>query len=147
MAKIDIIQQQLQPVEQNMLDIYQIEIISMFNKLLNQEDILDFLNYLNSEGYSLPIENRDNAFIFIGCDKDYMNKYKHAYRHTEIHYMFDIYVIGYCKKMLTAWHTQNTAAPRFSWKIKLSKTQRGILTKILKIENKRQKNLRKQKLL
>lgn len=158
MTKIDIMQQQLQPVEQNVLDIYQYQALGLYNKLLKEKNILDYLWYLNSQGYSLPIEKEGDVVTFIGCSYDYMNQYKHAYRHTEIHYMFDTYVIGYCKKMLKAWHDRNIAT--IYWdretrtlvegsksKITLSKVQRGILTKILKIENKRQKNLKKQSLL
>lgn len=155
MARIDIIHQQLEPIEQNVLDIYQYQVIGLYNKLLNEKNVLDYLLYLNSQGYSLPIENEDDVITFIGCSYDYMNQYKHAYRHTEIHYMFDTYVIGYCKKLLKAWHDRKM--PKIYWdretktlvegsksKINLSKAQRGLLTKILKIENKRQKNLKKQ---
>lgn len=158
MTKIDIMQQQLQPVEQNVLDIYQYQALGLYNELLKEKNILDYLWYLNSQGYSLPIEKKDGVVTFIGCSYDYMNQYKHAYRHTEIHYMFDTYVIGYCKKMLKAWHDRNmtttywdretrTLVEGSKSKITLSKVQRGILTKILKIENKRQKNLKKQSLL
>ncbi len=151
MARIDIIQQQLQPKEQNVLDIYQIQIISMYDKLINDKNISQYLYALQFRGYVTGIIRIQGKMQFtIGENQNANSAYKWG-------------LIFFVKKLLTDWHANRRcyrpASLRYSVKgskrsrrkegyvyTNLTKQQRGVLTKILKIENKRLKSRRKQHL-
>ncbi len=108
------------------LDICQFQMISMYEQLANEEN------------------------IYAGCSPQYGGRCIIP----TINDQFDVYVIDCVKKMLTDWHNQTQyRVPAFcsliegreysSISIQLTKRQRGMLTKILKTENKRKELLKR----
>ncbi len=156
MAKIDIMHQQLRPVEENVLDIFQIQIISMFDELVNEPDIWKYFQTIAySEGYCFPFfKDTNGKKKFIGCTPEYVNKHKNPFGENPWQFNFKWDVIFHCKRILTRWHNKHIMRPGHwdnerrkriddeQYILKLSKKQRGILTKILKAEKHRQKLLK-----
>lgn len=147
MAKIEIIHQHLQPAEQNVLDIYQLQMISMYEEVANGKNVFEHLQILNANGYVLFFEQQNGNLRFTGCDSKY-----HGFNGNQnIHEQFEWNLILMVKSLLKDWHTKRLYEKnggRF-WQtndpemvsIMLTRKQRGVLTKILKIENKRKKRL------
>ena len=151
MAKIDIINP-LSGKEMQVLDIQQLQILTMFDKLLNDDNVLKFLGALSSRGYIITIDEKDGKYRFIGCDDAYKKKrFEDFGMNIDIHSQFEYGVILICKRLLTFWHLDRSIRiePRYRGlkEIRaeeivytgLTRKQRGVLTKILKIENKRKK--------
>ena len=71
--KIEIIEQMSQSEEDRTLDIFQLKIIDMWETLLSEKNIMDYLISLaNEKGYCLWTEEKDNKIKFIGCKKEHL---------------------------------------------------------------------------
>ncbi|MDB5188647.1 MAG: hypothetical protein JWM92_245 [Candidatus Nomurabacteria bacterium] len=133
------------------LDICQFQMISMYEQLANEENIYDYMVALaRNRGYSICFEPDNGKLRFTGCSPQYGGRCIIP----TINDQFEVYVIECVKKMLTDWHNQTQyRVPPFcsliegreysSISIQLTKRQRGILTKILKTENKRKELLKR----
>lgn len=149
--KIEIIEFMSQSEEDRTLDIFQLKIIDLWEGLLNEINIMDYLISLaNEKGYCLWTEKKDNKFYFIGCRKEYLG----FNGNQNIHEQFEWNLILVVKRILTDFHQKNGYPKnRMEWGAirneedkefiytDLTKKQRGILTKILKINNKRLRHL------
>lgn len=151
MAKIEIIHQHLQSVEQSVLDIYQLKIISMYEELANEKNIFEYLFALNTNGYLLGLEIKEEKVRFRACDPELISR---NYGWT-IEGQFQGGLIFFVRKLLTDWHA-GVSYQKKQWsssfgienkdfsfvRIRLTRRQRGILTKILKLEKKRRLSVR-----
>ncbi len=143
MARIEYIQ--IVSAEQQIadLDVYQLQVIALYEKLLNEDGIYDFLFGFARSGYMTFLEKKDNKIKFYGLTKETLERIKHRgidpWGRSPIQSLYEDAVVGFCRKMLTHWHKKEPLVDGWGKKyfIELSHQQRGMLTKILKIENKR----------
>ena len=149
--KIEIIEQMSQSEEDRTLDIFQLKIIDMWETLLSEKNIMDYLISLaNEKGYCLWTEEKDNKIKFIGCKKEHLG----FNGNKDIHEQFEWNLILVVKRILTDFHQKNGYPKnRMEWGsirkeedkelvyTDLTKKQRGVLTKILIIHNNRLKRL------
>lgn len=151
MAKIEIVQTRIR-TKQNALYAEQFKIITMYEQLAAAENIYDYLWALvRNHGYATCFEkNEAGTLRFTGCDPEYGGG---PFTHT-MQDQFDIYLVDMAKKMLTDWHAKKEyRVPPYcslidgkeysTIGIDLNKQQRGVLTKILRIENKRKQLLKR----
>ena len=107
MAKIEIIQQL---EDEFRLDICQVQIIGLYNSLILDENILNFLRFLNRNGYMVYIGKKNGRPYFEGFDKERLALMRDRWWYGQSEgvpleeSIFQTYIVGYCKKILTAWH-------------------------------------------
>lgn len=124
------------------LDIYQFQILDMYNKALNIDNIRNLLIFTcGSKGLLSYLSEKENSF-FVSLGK-YKNNSNHL-RKENIQSDYNDAVIYLVKKMLTAYHKKEKLKIGFWFDEQksfdpqcLTKKELGILTKILKLENKR----------
>ena len=140
MNKIEHIVQDQYRQDVNVLDIYQIKNISLFNELLNTSNIRHAMYVLaGGKGYFIPLIRGGKQYTIdmecvpLGRKKNYQASY-------------DEYIIYIARKLLQYYHERRVIhVTQFGRNEKLTsfnysticKKSRGILTKILKEENKR----------
>lgn len=123
------------------LDIYQIKIIDLYKKAININNIRNLLMFIcQSKGYSSYISETEGSFSVL------IDKNQHPKESIQCNYNYA--VIYPVKRILTAYHKKEVLKIGFWPKEqesfdpqRLTKKELGILTKILKLENKRLKGL------
>ncbi len=131
MKKIELIIQQ--KVEINALDLYQYENISLYNHALTFDKIRKIINCIaRDKGYLTGIVELDG--VTSVCLPDKGNIHFH-YRYLIIH-MIQRILRGYHEKKVISITLNCQTVDEFDCAT-LSKIERGIITKILKQENKR----------
>lgn len=138
--------------EKQVLDIQQLQIIGMYEKLLNEKNIYRYLNTLGSRGYMTCFEKRDDKVVFTGLqNRDSFSSEAAFFQKAPLDIMYEDKVIFFCKKLLTAWHkkegikyeTRKSTDLGQTVSSELTHEQRGVLTKILKMENKRKRLMKR----
>lgn len=135
MSRIENITQKAEEINMNVLDIYQFQIVSLYNKAINIPNIRQMIYFLcMGKGYMSCINKQDGKFFVHLNEVAVQGEYQNL-------------VIFFAKKLLRAYHERKVIelAPYGQWwKVyatfdcsSLSHEERGILTKILKQENKR----------
>lgn len=158
MAKPDILHMYLQKKEQQVLDIQQLHILNLYDKIIKSKSDSQFLFALGTNGYMTYIERKNGVLVFTGCNDNVIQRLKEqkvwAGTKDMLPFMYDQYVIEYAKMLLTAWHKKAGVMRNNYWPkirsvkqemvyLELTKQERGILTQILRIENKRKALLKK----
>lgn len=131
----------------NALDIYQFEIIELYNEALNMLNIRTFLHFIcRSRGLSGYL-SKINGFFHVSLNK--YDKYHADNIKENMQEKYNSAVIHLVKKMLTAYHKKKPININHKWwetPIEfdpniLTRKELGMLTKILRAENKRLKSL------
>ena len=152
MEKIDIMHQQSQ--QEQVLDIDQHQIIGLYEKLLNDDDFWKLFSVvLYDEGCVGGVKEIDGKRKFVACDPDVIKNRQAFPFPVNVHTEFEWVLILLCKKMLTYHHERKVVVVCEFGKayspdneqvpIVLARKHLGILTKILKMENKRKAFLKK----
>ena len=133
-----------QPKEVDILDIYQHQNISRFDNFLNSENGEKFLRSFRSLGYLIPVQTVNGKLKFSipnswGFNSTYDDALILIVRRflTFYHLKRTIVIEG-----TTYWSKEDSCIIHNSIHIDcslLTKKEKGILTKILKVENKRKK--------
>ncbi len=148
----------LQKKEQQVLDIQQLHILNLYDKIIKSKNVSQFLFAFGTNGYMTYIERKNGVLVFTGCNDNVIQRLKEQKVWTGtkdmLPFMYDQYVIEYTKMLLTAWHKKEGVMINNYWPkirpvkqemvyLELTKQERGILTQILRIENKRKALLKK----
>lgn len=149
MAKIDVIFQSSQAQEMRALDIYQHEILSLYEKLINEENIAKYLQAAGSQGYMLGIEFKNDKYRAYAFDDEVLKRIAGWDQGmVSMNTIFNGAVIFWCKKLLRDWHnndfkcqkaTKKTWLPGEPVYTNLTHKQRGLITKILKMHYRHKK--------
>ena len=137
MKEIEIIYLQSQRKEQVALDIFQLQMIHMYEELINQQNVLEYLlTIARQHGYMVGIQKTESGrFRFSACDSDVISRICMG----TVNGQFET-ISFFVKKMLTQWHKRNNLLQVTDHvTIELTKQQRGVLQKILKMEKKRKR--------
>lgn len=127
----------------NALDIYQLQIIDSYNKALNIKNIRTLLHFIcRSRGYSPYLSKTDDVF-HVSLNK--YDKYLAENIQENSQEKYNSAVISMVKRMLTTYHKKKPININHKWwetpvefdPSILTKKELGILTRILKKENKR----------
>ena len=130
----------------NVLSISQFEIINLYNQALNIENIRNLLIFMCRSKGMLPYLEEDNSSFFVSLDRYKKNCPSHVKENIQADY--NNAVIYLVKRMLTAYHKKKLLKIGFWFEKQksfdpqcLTRKELGILTKILKLENKRLKKI------
>ena len=142
-----ILEQESHQIVINVLDIYQFEIVGLYNEVLNNKKLRTLLYFIcRSKGYS-PYLGKENGSFNVDLNK--YDQYDATNRKDNLQLKYHDAIIHFVKKMLTVYHKKEILRSN-SWYEKksiefdtqtLNKRERGLLTKILRKENKRLKDI------
>lgn len=135
MNRIEIVSQDLKNTNINALDIYQVEIVNIYNQAINIAKIRQTIYFLcRDKGYCSNIERKGSNFFL-------------SFTQLSLQCIYQDRLIFMVKQILRAYHERKVLKLSESgrwWEVHatidcglLSHNERGILTKILKQENKR----------
>lgn len=139
MAKIETVFQVQEKIPINALDLHQVKIVNLYNQAINIPKIRQIIYFLcNDKGYYSGIKREGRNFFLDLTESSIQTEYQDR-------------LIFFVKKILRAYHEHRileiTPFGQW-WKVQatfdcrtLAHKERGILTKILKQENKRLETL------